>query len=525
MSVETPCRDGITSELLSIWGDGGLPEVEAARLRAHVADCPACQMQLAAYSAVGALVRDQRVPPAPPVDLAAVRAGTRPSRVTAMNGRGRLPRTVWGGLGAAVAAALLITAFSQVFAHLNRVSPTATATPMPHHTTGLTWSQRTFPPGLALTDGNLNIAFSPTDDQAAWICSQASDGSFAIWTTTDQARTWRIAGHFTQRLTTERVSECQMIPDSVSPHVLAISFSWGCGECGTNRTGTYITGDGGATWHALPGDRGLWSLATLGSRTYAIAYDTSAPSPPGPSSVIVSGDGLKTWRATGPATNVTVYFLWPNPATGALLLGGESNQVWLSAIGAPSWTPITFTKNIVMNPGQAVWLPARSAWRVCGRDASPTAANAPPSGGLLCTMDLGKTWTAQPTLNQTVTCVNCKKGGGPLATQTECYPSGMAPDGSMYSRCQPTQTVAQGQQGVTHLFRLAPNATAWEDLGAPPSSIANPFATSASGTPLDGPPPTVGALDFSGNQSGMGRTVWYSDPAQGILEVATLPGV
>jgi hypothetical protein len=528
MSVETPCREGITSETLSTWGDDGLSEAEAARLRAHVTDCSACQERLRVYHNVGALVSGQRIPTAPPVDLAAARAAARrPGRVARTGGRSHWPRALWGGLGAVVAAALLIAAFSQVFSHLNRVTPTATATPhtTPTRQAALTWNQRTIPPGLTLTDGYLAIAFATADDQVAWICSQQADGSFTIWTTTDQARGWHVAGHFTQRLTTERVSQCQMIPDSVSPRVLAISFSWGCGECGTDRTGTYITGDGGVTWHAMPGDRGLFSLATLGSRTYAVSYDTAAPSPPGPSSVVVSADGLRTWRATGPATNSTIFFFWPNPATGELLLGGESNQIWLSENGGGSWSDITFTKDIVMNPGQAAWLPARDAWRVCGRDESPAPANGPSNATLQCTMDLGKTWTAQPTLNEIVTCENCAKGGGPQVTQTECFPSGMAPDGSMYSWCQPTQTISQGQLAVTHLFRLAPSDTAWEDLGAPPSSFSNPSATLAPGIPTDVASLVGNSLDFSGNQSGMGRTVWYSDPAHGVLAVATLPGL
>ena len=110
-------------------------------------------------------------------------------------------------------------------------------------------------------------------------------------------------------------------------------------------------------------------------------------------------------------------------------------------------------------------------------------------------------------------------------TQIECYPSGMAPDGSMYSWCQPAQTVSQGQLVIAHLFRLAPGATAWEDLGIPPVSVSNPPATLAPDTPTDVASLVGNSLDFSGNQSGMGRTIWYSDPAHGVLVVATLPGV
>ncbi len=516
MSVTTPCPEAMSSQTLSAWIDGGLPETGATRLRAHVTTCPACQERVRAYAQVRSIVGGQRIPAAPPVDIAAVRAGQRLTRRAARQaGQRRAPRVVWGGLGAAVAAALLIAAFSQVFARLSQVIPTATVAPATTATPAskLVWAERTSPPGLTLTDGGLSYAFSPANDQDAWICAQGADGAFTIWATTDQARSWHVAGQFTQRLTTTTpLSGCALTPDSVNPHVLALSFSWGCGACGTYRSGSYISGDGGATWRAMPGETGIASLATIGARTYALAS--------GASSLLLSDDGLASWRAVGPSMARTSFFyLWPNLRTGALLLGDGSNHLWRTENGGASWTEITLSRNIQTNEGEGAWLPSLGAWRICGQEQVSDPASAP----IQCTTDLGKTWTTQPYLNQIVTCENCGKDGGSLVSQQGCYPMAMTPDGSMYSWCQPTATVTQGLTPAWNLYRLAPNATQWESLGAPPSSVSRPFATPLSGTPVDGPSQTFGELLFTGDPSSRGNTVWYSDPSLGILVVATLP--
>ena len=432
MSVTTSCPENITSETLSALGDGGLTDLEAARLQAHVAGCPACQERLRAYGQVSQLIRGQRIPSAPPVDVAAVRAGQRRLDAPRRLAQRGIPRALWSGLGAAVAAALLIAAFSQVFARLGHASPTATVTPATTATptSKLAWVERTLPTGLTLTEGGLSYAFSPANGQDAWICTQSANGSFTIWATTDQARSWRVAGQLTQRLTTSQVSGCELMPDSVNPHVLALSFGWGCGACGTQGGGTYISGDGGATWRVIPGSVGISSLATIGARTYALSY--------GASTLLLSDDGLVSWRAAGPsAARTTFFYLWPNLTTGALLIGDQSNHLWRTENGGASWTEITLSRNIQINVGEGAWLPSQGVWRICGQGqfADPTSAL------IQCTTDLGETWTTQPHLNQIVTCTNCNKGGRALVTQQGCYPETMEPDGSLLAYCQQAAVV------------------------------------------------------------------------------------
>ena len=257
---------------------------------------------------------------------------------------------------------------------------------------------------------------------------------------------------------------------------------------------------------------GISSLATIGARTYALTN--------GASSLLLSDDGLATWRAAGPsAAGTTFFYLWPNPATGALLLGDGSSHLWRTQNGGATWTEITLSRNIQTNEGEGAWLPSLRVWRICGQEQAPDPTSAP----IQCTTDLGKTWTSEPYLTQIVTCSNCNKGGGALVTQQGCYPMAMTPDGSMYSWCQQAATITYGQTGVWNLYRLSPGTTNWESLGALPSSVTHPFPTPQPGTPIDGPSQIVGALIFTGNQSTHGETVWYSDPLLGILVVATLP--
>lgn len=527
MNALYPCPDGVTSETLSAWRDGGIGVDEAARLEAHMAGCAACQAREGAFANVGALVSGQRIPRADGVDMAAVRAGRSSHRSRGAPGGPRAPqrltRAVWGGIGAAVAAALLIAAFTQVFARLNH--PTTTVTPRATATaTGeslLHWSERAIPPGLTLASGGLNLAFSPASDQDAWLCAQGPSGSFTIWATTDQARTWHIASHLTENVTTQPNFGCQLTPDSLDPRVLALSFAWGCGECGTLTGASYISGDGGATWRLVSANGGVGllateSLATMGGRTYALSGG----------SVVVSDDGLATWRAIGPNTpaHTAFFYLWPNPTTGALLVstGGDQAGVasaWLTTNQGATWTAANLPNGFQINQGEAAWLPASDTWMICGQIPS----SIPSSHPIQCTNDLGKTWTARPSLTLTVTCSNCDKHGGPLVTQDGCYPMAMTPDSSMYALCEPAATVTQGQLLPVNLYRLPPGASAWVSLGLASTSVTTPFPTPLPGTPIDNPVQDVGQLLFTGNLSTHGEVVWYSDPLRGILAVAPLP--
>ncbi|HEY7848805.1 MAG TPA: zf-HC2 domain-containing protein, partial [Ktedonobacterales bacterium] len=104
------CAVGVTPERLSAWRDGLLPADQAEWLATHVAGCPACGARLRDYEQIDAALREQTIPRAAANPWSAMR-----QRLTTYERRKRrgLPRrAAWGGLGALVAAALLVALFA-----------------------------------------------------------------------------------------------------------------------------------------------------------------------------------------------------------------------------------------------------------------------------------------------------------------------------------------------------------------------------------------------------------------------------
>jgi hypothetical protein len=497
MSVTAPCREGVTSQTISAWTDGGLSATETARLEAHIATCASCQETRDAYRELDALLRAQRIPAAPPADVAAIRA-TRPG---ARNARGtRLPRAVWSGIGAAVAAALLIAAFSQVFARLGHLTPTATATPnltpTPHYA-GLLWSPRPLPPGVSLQQNGADFAFSPASSQDAWACALRPDGKITIWVTTDQAHTWKVVDTLTPPATPTPITSCSLTTDSVSPKVIGLNLSWGCGECGTSRATGIISGDGGVSWSALPSGDTMQSLATLGPRTFAIiAPMTTAGRTPTP--LLVSEDGLRTWRVAAPGeVEAGVSTMWADSVS-AVLYAISGETLWRTNNGGATWTGFPFSRNVQVT--NAIWLPAARHARICGQPSNVADLTN------YCSDDLGRTWTAYPPLTLTATCSNCGKGGGAVTIQATCANLALALDGSFLSLCEPPGTVTSGQALVANLYRQAPGATDWISLGPVPTAGQ-----------------VIGAVYVAADPSASAGVLWYLDPVHDVLAVATLP--
>jgi hypothetical protein len=362
----------------------------------------------------------------------------------------------------------------------------------------LTWSPRVIPPGLTMNNyansDVLSLAFSPANDHDGWLCEINGDGSFTIWATTDQARSWHIASHFTQQSTTQPPFQCTLTTDSVNPQILTLQFAWGCGACGTLSGAAYLSGDGGATWRPWSGHAGATALVTLRGTTFAI--DGSA--------LFASDPSLTTWRAVGPSDANPLVYLWPNRATGELLLADNANNVWRSADAGATWTKLALSVGGSWSFAEGGWNGA-SAWRVCNAQQ--------------CTTDLGQTWTATPDLPASAS-----------NAIDPCFPSAMTPDGSLYAACPPANSGATSA-AADIIYRLAPGASAWRSLGAPPTSVASPFATPL-GTPVDPSSQDVSQLIFSGYTPIAGTRsptntdgfdLWYSDPSAGILAVATLP--
>jgi hypothetical protein len=416
-----------------------------------------------------------------------------------------------------------------------RYAATAAPTATEMGATKLTWSERTIPPGLTLNSGeNVVIApiFSAADDQDGWLCVANSDDSFTIWGTTDQARSWRVVGRLTQDVTSSPQG-CSLTPDTLDPRALTLSFGYGCGECGTAGSASYISFDGGATWRKLPGGIMTNTIVTYGRNTYLLG-NLSASGNSG-AKLYVTDSTLKSWRNVGPSTGPTggaYYDLWPDPTTGALLISDQTN-IWLSDPGVTYWKQIPMPAGSSVNNAVAGWVAKAHAWRICGRVGTMPIPAPNPTGAqaevLQCTMDLGQTWVSASEFTQRLTCEACaQKTGSAIKVAENCIPTAMDSNGALYTQCSPGQTLTINQPVTGTLYRLAPGSIAWQKLSAPPDSEPNPFATPLQGTPLDQPSQDVSWLTFSGdNASGAssahGPDVWYFRPYSGILAVAALP--
>lgn len=415
---------------------------------------------------------------------------------------------LWAGASALITAMLFTTACGQ----LNQSPTTAQPAPTDSPTNQLNWTERTVPPGLAVnqTDGRLIFAFSSVDDQNGWLCAPNADGTFTLWATADQARSWHTVQHPTPSDTDIPGQNgsphfCTVVLDGINPHVLVLNFSHGCGECGNLGDDTYISNDDGATWHTIPGSNGVSQVITLDQQTYVLGTPGSNDVAT-PASLYVSDQTFTNWRFVGPAnpTNKPFYFIYADPTSSALLIT-DQYKYWFSANGGSPWTPFTPTY-FLQGGGATNWALASNSWRVCEAEHAAAPQSAPSS---YCAMDFSKFGTTLPALPSAANGENCFNGivaaNGSLVVS--CQP-GTPGDNSL-----PTTTVA--------FYSLAVGATTWQALTPAPDSIANPFPTPIPGV-ASGDSADPNQVIFGGKAATHGLDVWYFRPTKGILAVATL---
>lgn len=388
-----------------------------------------------------------------------------------------------------IAAALLLAACGGAGA----ASPASrrgarTASPTPT----ITWRTVTPPPGIELAHGevpgNAMLAISPVDGHDAWFCvSTATASTFAIWATTDAGTSWRQVG--TLVAVTPEAPSCNLRPDDLDPRTLIAGMGWGCGECGTLAGASYLSSDGGATWHRVPGEMGVGETATSNGITYALLSDTSggyggSPSP----SMAFSTDGLRTWRLSGPyglAPHDGFFTFWRNPTSSEVLAATLDSTLWRSPDAGATWARVNTPATQI---SLGVWIAAAPAhWLLCGGGPANSAE-------LLCSADLGASWTPRTLYADTYTCSNCGKWGAPSGGTEPCATNVLTPTGALLAVCPPNGTVPTPTNFA--LYRLAPNATTWTALGAAPG----PWLT----VPATGP-------------------VWCSNGQQGTLAITLAP--
>ncbi|MGH2502724.1 MAG: hypothetical protein ACRDID_09445, partial [Ktedonobacterales bacterium] len=183
-SATLACAAGVTPDTLSAWRDGLLPEAQASWLAAHTPTCPACGARLRDDEQIGAALRGQLIPRSAADPWPAMLRRIERER----RGRWRAPTLPrWGGLGALVAAVLLVALFAGLLAHQAARRPTPTSTATVEQTTPTATSAAwTVVPGY---QGVTNIAIAPSDPRVAY---QLWDGGNPLLfrRTDNQGATW-----------------------------------------------------------------------------------------------------------------------------------------------------------------------------------------------------------------------------------------------------------------------------------------------------------------------------------------------
>lgn len=191
-SATLACEAGVTPETLSAWRDGLLPADRAQWLAAHAPTCPACSARLRDYEQIGAALRGQIIPQSATDAWPALRLRIEREGRERRGRRLSLPR--WGGLGALVAAALLVALFAGLLAQqaARRPAPGATATVAATHVASPTTTAS--PSGAGWTQisgyaGVYGLSVSPSVPSIAyqvWI----NDTGIVVRRTDDSGATW-----------------------------------------------------------------------------------------------------------------------------------------------------------------------------------------------------------------------------------------------------------------------------------------------------------------------------------------------
>lgn len=373
----------------------------------------------------------------------------------------------WAGV--IIIALVLVAGCGISTSHGASASTTKYATPIA--TPALVWQKRLLPPNAA------GWAISPVNGRDVWACAPDQGDNFTIWASHDAAATWAKVGHLAPA-TPQPTTACSLVADQHATKMLIAVISWGAGANDTLRAISLLSTDGGVTWRKMPSEAVVSDLATIAGKTYAILYDTSAPTIDESSvQLVVSADGLHTWRRLRPAQLVTTdsffdFRLGPQP--GELMGATYQDSLWRTVNDGASWSRISAPTDQI---NLFRWLPQVGYWMLCTGTGSPPTAT--------CSVDLGKTWQRAPLLSATTVCAECSKTGKPVSETQPCVPGAITNNGSLVTICI---------DGTAHL--LAPHAQTW--------------------TPL-GPSPAGGFSILADSQ------LWCWDSAQYVFFTATLP--
>lgn len=482
------CPLGIPSETLSAWRDTLLDQREAARLSAHVYDCPACRERLAAFDHLGATLRSS---PAP--DLREpVWSGLR-ARIL-RGGRGKAGgRALWGGGLATVAALLLVALFLALFSgHTHRtspgsstatvhttpaISPTASATHTPTatpNTSGAGWSA-----AYTTTSGGLVgyvLAVAPTNPQIAYLCTGNPNGVTAVFASSDGGQSYQPAGSL------PHPGQCSPSVDPTNARDLVVTV-----QSSSSTTDLYRSQDGGLTWQ--PQNLGGLSVMGLGWQGGALWATAAAEDSGGP--------GLtELWvsRNGGPMTEVDQNGSVSNGISltdlgHTALITGHDATVYI-VFGQTTVQPIGST-TIRSTDNGATW--SRMKFTDGGQaidvvTASPDAKTLVgvyegQNGQVVISHDDGATWHKQPT---------------PPAGVSAFNNIWVTPDGSLVAL---SSQYGMAQSTDNNVYELPVGASSWSVALSMPQSL---FAITVSWD-TSGRPAALWAIGTLGTANGLFR--------------------
>jgi len=503
-SVTIPCAQGVSGKTLAAWRDGTLGEREAARLRAHVADCPACQAQLDVQERADAAIRAQPVPIPDERLWRGVRDGIEhPRRRMAgganRSGRPMTRRALISGIAAVAAIALITVGFARVFQlrqaaiHLSGAHATATpnvnVTPVPPQTQAiagrqLTWQGATLPPGVPSDSSQtvLSMAIAATDGNTAYACfAQANpDQPLQIWVTHDRATTWALVG---QIPAVGAVSDCALQVDQGDAQRLVANVSGQNMTTLASISDVYLSEDGGATWRLIPNTTLLGELITVEDASFAVQYTSALVT--GVGHLVISQNGRQRWRPIDGALQphgVVVSF-WASPDGASLLVamrnprGNSPVTLWQTIDAGKHWSQVLAP---AAGPTNQFTVQARNAgkpWHICEYGARQPSASTS-SFVLFCTLDGGMSWQARPGLHLTALCSTCSGG----SENSDLFSLTLTNDGALLggNSYGPTKNGVIQQMTGAGLYRLDPGASHWQSLGPTPGSAI--FYAGAPGT-------------------------------------------
>lgn len=513
-SSATSCREGIAPATLAAWRDGALSPAEAARIAAHVAECPACRSELATYQLLDDALRRL---PAPEPDgrlWRAIASNLNDERRRPERRPGVTLRRVASSVVAMAAVLLLALGFAQALrSHVSSTggtSTTATATPAPQATlpplpdappaspavdgSHINWGQANLPVQSSNGQVSVNFAIVPGHGETAFACNVESDrngSTLTLFRTTDRAQHWTTLKQLSEPNLS--VSECMVQVDALDANLVLAQVRAQNNQTFADLTWYEVTENGGATWTRLDSTVSINDTATLNGKTYALRWQWTDQNH-ATENLAVSNDHLRAWRTVddtfvGAGGVVTNFWLNPNgellaevanlntsspssaatPTATAMPNHLPDSQVtlWRSSDGGAHWTAFPmpqhasgFVTDVVV--AQPV---TGHPWYVCAQYLVGQART--PLIG--CTFDGGHTWSARPQI-----CTAAPCDSGPASHYRYLFT--MASDGSII-----ISTVAPGSDSQLGLYRLPRGATKWQYLGPTPGSNAFFFAPTSQG--------------------------------------------